>query len=236
MSGPATFGGPTRVILDVKGDVPDWKEEYKKFLLSVKDSEGYFRYRWGPWKEDPSKLEILASTCRPPFPDIVPCIHSSPPCTAWAPMETRQAFGKSPHHQRAVDALKPVLAGPTPTKCPRFDLDTTTFVPPPPQLINSPICEVITVRHCTGDPKVMAETLKRAEALPGCYSAHSGVGATDTPDQGTVWIGFVGWRDYESSEEADKSIYMPHGMGELESHHINFNFPIKGFSVTNPGR
>ncbi|TQN66172.1 hypothetical protein CSHISOI_09256 [Colletotrichum shisoi] len=196
MSGPTNFGGPTRIILDVKGDVPDWKEEYKKFLLSVKDSEGYFRYRWGPWKEDPGKLEIMAT---------------------WAPMETRQAFGKSPHHQRAVDALKPVLAGPTPTKCPRFDLE-------PP------------LRHCTGDPKVMAEMLKKAEALPGCYSAHSGIGATDTPDQGTVWIEFVGWRDCESSEEADKSIYVPHGMGELESHHINFNFPVKGFSVTNPGR
>ncbi|KZL80817.1 dimeric alpha-beta barrel [Colletotrichum incanum] len=214
MSGPPSLG-PTRVILDVVGDVPDWKEEYKKFLLAVKDSEGYFRYRWGPWKEDPSKLEILAT---------------------WAPLETRAAFGKSPQHQKAIEALKPVLAGPVPTKCPRFDLDVSTFVPPPPQLINSPICEVITVRHCTGDPKEMAATLKKAEALPGCYAAHSGIGASNTPDQGTVWIGFVGWRDYESSEEADKSVYMPHGVGELESHHINFNFPIKGFSVTNPGR
>ncbi|WYZ36512.1 hypothetical protein EsH8_II_000018 [Colletotrichum jinshuiense] len=214
MSGPPSFG-PTRVILDVTGDVPDWKEEYKKFLLSVKDSEGYFRYRWGPWKEDPSKLEILAT---------------------WAPLETRAAFGKSPQHQKAIEALKPVLAGTVPTKCPRFDLDVSTFVPPPPEIINSPICEVITVRHCTGDPKAMQATLKKAEALSGCYAAHSGIGALNTPDQGTVWIGFIGWRDYESSKEADKSIYMPNGVGELESHHINFNFPIKGFSVTNPGR
>ncbi|KAJ0383269.1 hypothetical protein COL922a_010820 [Colletotrichum nupharicola] len=214
MSGPPSLG-PTRIILDVTGDVPDWKEEYKKFLLSVKDSDGYFRYRWGPWKEDPSKLEILAT---------------------WAPLENRAAFGKSEHHQKAIEALKPVIAGPMPTKCPRFDLDVRTFVPPPPQLINSPICEVITIRNCTGNREAMAETLKKAETLPGCHAAHSGIGATDTPDHGTVWIGFVGWRDYESSKEADKSIYTPDGVGNVERHHINFNFPIKGFSVTNPGR
>ncbi|KAK2015788.1 hypothetical protein LZ32DRAFT_670982 [Colletotrichum eremochloae] len=207
--------GATRIILDVEGDVPDWKEEYKKFLLCVKDSEDYFRYRWGPWKEDPHKLEIMAS---------------------WASVESRAAFGKSPQHQKAIEALKPVLAGPMPTKCPRFDLDVNTFIPPPPQLINSPICEVITVRHFTGNATEMAARLKKVEALPGCFAVHSGIAGTNLPDQGTVWLGFIGWRDYESSKDADKSIYMPHGVGEIESHHLNFNFPIKGFSVTNPGR
>lgn len=60
---PGGVPGPTRVIIDTKSDkVEDWKEEYKQFLLSVKDSHGYFRYRWGPWSEDMSKLEIIAST------------------------------------------------------------------------------------------------------------------------------------------------------------------------------
>ncbi|KAK1994126.1 hypothetical protein LX36DRAFT_642007 [Colletotrichum falcatum] len=214
MSGPPSIG-PTRVIVDVEGDVPDWKEEYKKFLLSVKDSEGYFRYRWGPWKEDPHKLEIMAS---------------------WDSLENRAAFGKSPQHEKAIEALKPVLAGPMPTKCPRLDLDVKTFVPPPPQLINSPICEVITLRHCTGNAEELATRLKKAEAIPGCFAAHSGIGASDTPDQGTIWLGFIGWRDYQSSKDADKSVYMPKDVGDVEYHHIDFNFPIKGFSVTNPGR
>ena len=65
MSGPPSSTGPTRVILDVKGSVDDWKEGFKQFLLVVKDSEGYFRYRWGPWEEDYSKLEILASKYSP---------------------------------------------------------------------------------------------------------------------------------------------------------------------------
>lgn len=60
MPGPPSVG-PSRITLDVKGDVPDWKEAFKQFLLTVKDSDGYFRYRWGPWEEDRGKLEIMAS-------------------------------------------------------------------------------------------------------------------------------------------------------------------------------
>ncbi|KAK1710517.1 uncharacterized protein CLUP02_08718 [Colletotrichum lupini] len=214
MSGPPPNLGPTRVILHVKGDVPDWKEEFKQFLLTVKDSEGYFRYRWGPWEEDHSKLEILAT---------------------WAPVEHRQAFGRCPHHQKAIDALMPVLKA-VPSKCPRVDFDVSTIVPPPPQLINSPICEIITITHFTGDKDAAAGMIKKVEANAGCLASHSGITATDTPDNGTVWLGFVGWQDYASSKAADKSVYIPSGVGKVESHHINFNFPIKGFSVTNPGR
>jgi hypothetical protein len=57
MSGPP---GPTRVLLDVNGGVDDWKEAYKTFLLTLKGSDGYNRYRWGPWQNDHSKLEIMA--------------------------------------------------------------------------------------------------------------------------------------------------------------------------------
>lgn len=123
-----------------------------------------------------------------------------------------------------------------PSKCPRSDLDTRTFAIPPPQLINSPICEVITIRHCTGVPESLATTLKKAEGLPGCIAAHSGVAATNHTEDGTIWIGFVAWENLESSKAADKTLYTPTGFGSSEVHHINFNFPIKGYSVTNPGR
>lgn len=145
------------------------------------------------------------------------------------------AFGSSEEHKRAVEAIKPVLKE-VPSKCPRFDFDMSTITPPSKELLDSPLCEVITVTHCTGDPAALAEQLKKAESHSGCLAVHSGVIARDTPDRGTVWLGFVGWNNQESSTAADKSVYMPAGVGEVESHHINFNFPIKGFSVTNPGR
>ncbi|OLN86621.1 hypothetical protein CCHL11_03821 [Colletotrichum chlorophyti] len=212
-SGPPLNMGPTRIILDVKGDVPDWKEEYKQFLLAVKDSDGYFRYRWGPWEEDHSKLEILAT---------------------WNPAEKRQEFGTCPHHQKAIDALKPILKT-TPSRCPRTDFDAMA-APPPPQLINVPICEIVTINHFTGDKDAVGAAFKTAETLPGCLSSHSTITTKDHPEHGTVWLGFVGWKDYESSKAVDKSKYIPSGVGEVESHHINFSFPIKGYSVTNPGR
>jgi hypothetical protein len=123
-----------------------------------------------------------------------------------------------------------------PAKCPRFDLDVRTYKPPPKEFLDSPLCEIIIVEHCTGDPATMQATLSQAEKQDGCLAAHSGVAATDTPDKGTVWIGFVGWKSFEHAEKADKSSYLPKGCGELEYHCINFNFPIKGYSVTNPGK
>lgn len=56
----------TKVVINASSDqVDDWKEAYKQFLLSVKDSNGFYRYRWGPWSEDGSKLEIIASAFSP---------------------------------------------------------------------------------------------------------------------------------------------------------------------------
>lgn len=108
--------------------------------------------------------------------------------------------------------------------------------PPPQEIVDCAVCEIITVTHFTGDPAAIAEQLKKAESNTGCLATHSGVAATNTPDKGTIWLGFVGWTSHELSLAADKSTYIPTGVGEVESHHTNFNFPIKGFSVTNPGR
>ncbi|GKT97726.1 dimeric alpha-beta barrel [Colletotrichum tofieldiae] len=202
MSGPP---GPTRVILDVKGGVDDWKEAYKQFLLTMKGSDGYNRYRWDRGRA------------------------TTPSSRSW------HAFGTSPDHARAVEAVRPIIKA-IPSKCPRFDLDVRTYKPPPQEFLNSPLCEVVTVTHCTGDPAAMQARLVEAEKQDGCLAAHSGVAATDTPDKGTVWIGFIGWKSYEHAKKADKGTYLPEGCGELEHHCLNFNFPIKGYSVTNPGK
>lgn len=151
------------------------------------------------------------------------------------PSDNLTAFGSSEQHKRAIDAIKPVLKE-MPSKCPRFDFDMRTMRPPPQQILDCAVCEFITVTHCTGDPAAMAEQLKKAESHPGCMAAHSGVAATNTPNQGTIWLGFVGWTSMDASLASDKGSYIPSGVGDVESHHTNFNFPIKGFSVTNPGR
>lgn len=62
MSGPppgAPRGIAERVILNVKGGVEDWKEQLKVLLLTLKKQPGFVRARWGPFNEDPSKLDLV---------------------------------------------------------------------------------------------------------------------------------------------------------------------------------
>ncbi|PFH58705.1 hypothetical protein XA68_13321 [Ophiocordyceps unilateralis] len=204
--------GPTRIILDLKGGVDDWKESFKQFLLTIKGSDGVVHHQWGPWEEDRSKLELIA---------------------VWVPKDKIQEFGASPHHQKCVETLKPVLKS-MPTKCPRLDIDVSKAGPPPLPMFKTPVLEVITIDHCTGDAEAMKATLANAQKLSGCTLTHCGIMQTDTPDRGTIWIAWVGWESVEHSNKADKALYTPKGVGEVEVHHVNMNFPIKGFSATNP--
>ncbi|PHH76601.1 hypothetical protein CDD80_1387 [Ophiocordyceps camponoti-rufipedis] len=208
---PPPITGPTRVIIDLKGGVDDWKESFKEFLLSIKASDGVIHHQWGPWEDDNSKLEIVA---------------------VWMPKEKIKDFGASPHHEKCLEALKPVLKS-MPAKCPRLDIDVTQAGPPPLPMFKTPILEVITVDHFTGDVGAVKATLATAEKLSGCTMTHCGVMQKDAADMGTVWIGWVGWESLEQSKKADKS-YLPKGVGNIEVHHVNMNFPIKGFSATNP--
>lgn len=49
----------TRVIIPVKGSVDDWKEQFKAFLLTLKEQPGYIRTRWGPRSEDMNTIDLM---------------------------------------------------------------------------------------------------------------------------------------------------------------------------------
>lgn len=48
-----------RLIIPVKGNVDDWKEDFKQFLLTLKGQPGFIRFRWGPRSEDMGVLDLL---------------------------------------------------------------------------------------------------------------------------------------------------------------------------------
>lgn len=102
----------------------------------------------------------------------------------------------------------------------------------PKEVINSPIVEVITVRNCTGDEDTLRAQVEKAFNLPGARGGSSGVSAGPVDGEGTIFVAVIGWDGIDASKAADKS-YVPNGVGDVEIHHVNFNFPIKGFSVTN---
>lgn len=51
-----------RVIIPVRGSVDNWKEQLKSMLQTLQSQPGHLRTRWGPWSEDPQRLELLTGT------------------------------------------------------------------------------------------------------------------------------------------------------------------------------
>ncbi|KAJ4393847.1 hypothetical protein N0V93_003062 [Gnomoniopsis smithogilvyi] len=194
-----------RIILPVKGGVDDWKEPYKQFLLTLKEQPGFIRSRWGPRSENMGVLDLL---------------------TGWESPEAKQAFLEGEAHSRALDVMKGVLNG-TPLT---YSIKFKPYAPK--DAINAPIVEVITISNCTGDENELRAQVEKGYNLPGARSGASGFSTSEVAGQGRIFVGVIGWDSIEASKAADKS-YVPQGAGEVEIHHVNFLFPIKGFSVTN---
>ncbi|GJD04862.1 hypothetical protein ColKHC_13687 [Colletotrichum higginsianum] len=96
----------------------------------------------------------------------------------------------------------------------------------------------------------MREVVERAARMPGCNGVASGSslrrpgsgsgggGGEDAGVDGTgtgtgtgtdrrTFVAAIGWTGLEASRRADKTAYT--GGMKPESHHVDFNFPVKGF-------
>lgn len=110
---------------------------------------------------------------------------------------------------------------------------TIKFTPyAPREVINSPIVEMITIRNCTGSEDELRALVEKGYSLPGARGGSCGFSTTGVEGSGKIFTAAIGWDSIEASRAADKS-YVPSGFGSVEVHHVNYNFPIKGFSVTN---
>lgn len=106
------------------------------------------------------------------------------------------------------------------------------FVPYAPRgAIDSPIAEVITISGSSMSEDEMRAQIDKARGMPGMNDLASGMSVEDV-DGGKVFVAALGWESVEKSKAADKSAYVP-ASGKTEVHHVNFHYPIKGFSVTN---
>ncbi|KAL0934781.1 uncharacterized protein CTRU02_209372 [Colletotrichum truncatum] len=197
-----------RVIIPVKGGVDDWKEQLKAMLQILQKQPGCLRTRWGPWTEDPQKLELI---------------------TGWINAEANETWKASKDCADAMAKLAPVLDG-HPTSY------LLQFKPYAPQaVINSPIVETLSFENCSESEDNMREIVERARAMPGCNGVASGFtlcrGSTGAPGSsssgGRTFVAAIGWSGIEASRAANTTTYT-NGM-KTESHHVNFNFPVKGF-------
>jgi hypothetical protein len=104
------------------------------------------------------------------------------------------------------------------------------FVPYAPKaVIDSPVAEMITISNCTADEDALRAKFEKCKELSGCNGCATGYSIDEVPGHGRVFVAGLGWDSIEASKNADKSVYVPTDAGNLECHHVNFNFPIKGF-------
>lgn len=141
-------------------------------------------------------------------------------------MEEKDKYLASEAHTKALDGMKDVLTG-TPQNY------TIKFKPyAPKEAIDAPIVEMITVNNCTGNEDELRSKIETAYKQPGARGGACGFSTSEVEGCGKVFVAAIGWDSIDASKAADKS-YVPSGCGNVEIHHVNYNFPIKGFSVTN---
>ncbi|KAF6827585.1 hypothetical protein CMUS01_08953 [Colletotrichum musicola] len=207
-----------RVIIPVRGSIDTWREPLKFLLQTLQKQPGYLRTRWGPWREDPQKLELL---------------------TGWTTVEASETWKRSPDHADAMTRLAPVMPGhPTSTL-----LQFRPFIPQ--AVVNSPLVETVTFDDCREPEERMREVVERARTMRGCNGVASGfslsrtggVGSSSSATHernpaggdggGRTFIAAVGWAGIEASRAADKASYT--GGMKTESHHVDYAFPVEGF-------
>ncbi|GKT41477.1 uncharacterized protein ColSpa_01658 [Colletotrichum spaethianum] len=190
-----------RVTLPVLGGVENWKEQLKFMLQALDKQPGCLRTRWGPWSEDQQKLELI---------------------TGWINAEACETWKKSKDYAEAMGRLAPVLGGEPSSYL-------LQFKPYAPQaVINSPIVETLSFEDCRESEETMRGIVERATRMPGCNGVASGYSLHPAPSSaGRIFVAAIGWTGLEASRRADKTAYT--GGMKTESHHVDFNFPVKGF-------
>lgn len=145
--------------------------------------------------------------------------------TGWKTKEARDGFFASAEYKDVMANFKTVMTG---------DIKSyfIKFVPYAPRgAIDSPIAEVITISGASMSEDELRAQIDKARSMPGLNDLASGFSVDDV-DGGKVFVAALGWDSVEKSKAADKSAYIPSN-GKVESHHVNFHYPVKGFSVTN---
>ncbi|CZR59054.1 uncharacterized protein PAC_08946 [Phialocephala subalpina] len=190
-----------RLILPVTGGVDSWKEPLKFMLQTLKKQDGYIRTRWGPWSEDESKLELLIG---------------------WESTDAQKAFQASPAFEAAMVQMKPVLSG-KPTV---YFMQLVPYAPK--AVIDASIVQVVTVSSATSSIEEFRSQIEGYKAIAGCTGVASGSSLSEVDGKGKPFVGAIGWETLEASQKGGHAVKIAVG-GDLEEHHVNFRYPIKGF-------
>ncbi len=69
-------------------------------------------------------------------------------------------------------------------------------------------------------------TIETLKSVSGCTGGSSGVSLSEVKDKGKVCVAILGWESLEASQANSTKL----DVGEdVEAHHVNFRYPVKGF-------
>ena len=93
----------------------------------------------------------------------------------------------------------------------------------PKEVIDASIVQLITVTGATSSVEEFRTKIEAYKGVKGCTGATSG----EVMGEKGKFVGVIGWESLVDSESG-------HGLdadvgGEVEVHHVNFRFPVKGF-------
>lgn len=127
-----------------------------------------------------------------------------------------------------METMAPVLNG----QVVHYGIKFTPYAPK--EAINAPIVQVVTIPNCAADvdEAKLRATVSKGFTLSGARSGACGF-SIDGGREGRTFVAVIGWDGKEAADGVDRKDYIPEDAGEVEVCHVNFLFPIKGYSVTN---
>lgn len=136
----------------------------------------------------------------------------------WKSVEDSKAFAQTADFAAAMKQMATVQAAPPV----HYFVHFKPFAPR--EGLDSPFVEMTTITNCTANEDELRATVEKAKGIEGTNACACGY----SPDAPNTFVAVVAWQGLDVSRACDKS-YIPQGVGNVETHHVNFRFPIKGF-------
>ncbi|PMD64844.1 uncharacterized protein K444DRAFT_608527 [Hyaloscypha bicolor E] len=137
----------------------------------------------------------------------------------WESEAAQQTFQNSSDFGTVMSQLKPILRE-EPT------VYFVQFVPyAPKEVIDASIVQVITVP--ASQESAIKSTIESYKSVSGCTGASSGLSLAEVKGKGAkVCVAVVGWESLEHSQTNATKVDVG---SDVEVHHVNFRYPVKGF-------
>jgi hypothetical protein len=84
--------------------------------------------------------------------------------------------------------------------------------------------QIITVP--AGQESAIKSTIEAYKSVSGCTGGSSGVSLSEVEGKGKVCVAVVGWESLDASKANATKLDVG---SDVEVHHVNFRYPVKGF-------